>query len=449
MTELGYQAHDNVIIATETTAPGGDAFYGFYSTDTGQAYINDIENESTRDLLTTAGHEAMHAMDDQAGLNVNDPDTRDDNNLLATNFGTNLADYADFSLDYHGYDGLAMSNDHVGNDSDLVSLNNTEFSGLDLEQGDFRLTNQQQENRATELDDCTNIFCAGYVENKYLFVSSVQGVAEATGVATSAVDQVIEDLQTLVQVANEILEDPTKAERAAEHVHSALMRANEIVEGDNLTENEKKQFVAAVNQVASELIETGIDAENLDGPGIAASFGEGEKYGAYAASLIPLARFSKYLRGISRASGSSNVDSTPSTQHFDIDSEAAGISHYDRFRDDSGKWDWPHNDGFEIGTVRQETIPVGTRVDRYGSVQGSFLAPEGTPLGQRSLAPGSAAGEYSIYEIIKPLPVESGKTAPWFDQAGGGTQYRAIDPDSGSRVSIQWLINNGYVRTVE
>ncbi|MCP4877275.1 MAG: hypothetical protein GY896_17585, partial [Gammaproteobacteria bacterium] len=66
MIELGYVAYDNLVIATDATAPNGDKFFGFYSEQNHNAYINDTENGNTAELITTAGHEAIHAMDDQS-----------------------------------------------------------------------------------------------------------------------------------------------------------------------------------------------------------------------------------------------------------------------------------------------------------------------------------------------------------------------------------------------
>ena len=70
-----------------------------------------------------------------------------------------------------------------------------------------------------------------------------------------------------------------------------------------------------------------------------------------------------------------------------------------------------------------KSIPVGTRVDRYGSEKGQFLSPAGTPYGQRSLPPDTNPNDYHVYEVIKPLPVQSGQIAAWFGQPGGGVQH--------------------------
>jgi hypothetical protein len=46
---------------------------------------------------------------------------------------------------------------------------------------------------------------------------------------------------------------------------------------------------------------------------------------------------------------------------------------------------------------------------------------------------------YYRYEVLKPLRVAAGKTAPWFDQPGGGIQYK-----TGPRV--QELVARGYLK---
>lgn len=63
------------------------------------------------------------------------------------------------------------------------------------------------------------------------------------------------------------------------------------------------------------------------------------------------------------------------------------------------------------------------RLDRYGPDSGNFLSPAGTPYGQRSLPPDTNPNDYHVYEVIKPLPVQSGQIAAWFGQPGGGVQH--------------------------
>ncbi len=125
------------------------------------------------------------------------------------------------------------------------------------------------------------------------------------------------------------------------------------------------------------------------------------------------------------------------------DAEASGASYYDQYRKADGSgWDWPENMGFSEKPT-ESTLPVGTRIDRYGSPNGAFMSPEGTPIDHRAMAPGSLAEPHHIYEVQKPLPVIQGEIAPAFGQPGGGTQMLPNLPD---RVNVQWLINEGYLR---
>ena len=84
----------------------------------------------------------------------------------------------------------------------------------------------------------------------------------------------------------------------------------------------------------------------------------------------------------------------------------------------------PPNNGFE-GTPESVLLPPGLRVDRYGLPAGRYVSPEGTPISARSLAPGVAENSpYHLYEIMVPVPAESGIAVPWFGQPGRGIQYR-------------------------
>ena len=101
---------------------------------------------------------------------------------------------------------------------------------------------------------------------------------------------------------------------------------------------------------------------------------------------------------------------------------------------------WPPNNGFE-GEPTTIELPVGTRIDRYGYETGRYLSPEGTPAEQRSLAPGTIDDPYNVYEVSKPFEVQSGPTAPWFNQPGGGTQYRLP-------MTVEQALQQGYITKV-
>ena len=116
---------------------------------------------------------------------------------------------------------------------------------------------------------------------------------------------------------------------------------------------------------------------------------------------------------------------------------------YIEYQDGVG-WKWPENSGF-VGKPRERVLERGVLLDRVGEPVGSFLAPAGTAFDARALAPGAGASNVYVYEVIKPLPVLEGEIAPAFGQPGGGVQ---ILPNVGTRVDVQWLIENEYLTEV-
>ncbi|MBI4356095.1 MAG: glycohydrolase toxin TNT-related protein [Candidatus Omnitrophica bacterium] len=98
----------------------------------------------------------------------------------------------------------------------------------------------------------------------------------------------------------------------------------------------------------------------------------------------------------------------------------------------------PPNRGFE-GEAARTILEPGTLIDRYGGADGSFLAPAGTPFGQRSLPAALESQSLHTYNVLKPLEVDYGKVAGWYGQQGGGMQY-----DLGKR-TVQDLIDSGYL----
>ena len=107
-----------------------------------------------------------------------------------------------------------------------------------------------------------------------------------------------------------------------------------------------------------------------------------------------------------------------------------------------GKPKWPANNGFDgmqIGT----SLQPGKRIDRFGDMDGTFVAPEGTPYGARSLPPGSEKKPYGVYEVVEPIDnVLGGRAVSWFDQPGGGPQYQL-------NMSLQELYDLGYIKILE
>lgn len=106
-----------------------------------------------------------------------------------------------------------------------------------------------------------------------------------------------------------------------------------------------------------------------------------------------------------------------------------------------GSYVWPDNDGF-LGEISNITLEPGTKVDRYGSFTGTYVAPEGIPIENRALKPGTEKGGYAIFKINKPINVQSGRIAPWFGQPGGGIQYQFYK-------KIKDLIGDGFINVID
>lgn len=121
---------------------------------------------------------------------------------------------------------------------------------------------------------------------------------------------------------------------------------------------------------------------------------------------------------------------------------------YDRYWDpDRGSWNYPdadagYPDGFD-GPVAPNQLGEGDVIDRFGRPGGEYASPAGTPFPDRALPPSSIGAGYHQYEVLRPLPegVTEGRIAPWFEQPGGGVQYK-FDR------SIEWYETNGYLRKI-
>ncbi|WXG15961.1 TNT domain-containing protein [Xenorhabdus griffiniae] len=85
--------------------------------------------------------------------------------------------------------------------------------------------------------------------------------------------------------------------------------------------------------------------------------------------------------------------------------------------------EWPPNRGFYEGKFEKYTLQPGTRLDRYGTDWGTFVAPEGIPYSSRALKPGSDGRPYSVFVVKKPITADAGEIAPWFGYPGRGIQY--------------------------
>lgn len=138
MVKLGYKENKNIIISTNEKGYDNKEIKGFISTQTESSYINDKNNNSNIDLVTTAGHEASSYIDIKEGLDITK--NRDDNNIYSDNFGKNLASYTNFALNITNQGSLADTNNHTKVKSLEAHLqlqkSNAEFARLDKGDGD-------------------------------------------------------------------------------------------------------------------------------------------------------------------------------------------------------------------------------------------------------------------------------------------------------------------------
>jgi hypothetical protein len=100
---------------------------------------------------------------------------------------------------------------------------------------------------------------------------------------------------------------------------------------------------------------------------------------------------------------------------------------------------YPENNGFS-GATEQTFLMPGQTINRYGgSGYSRFFSPQGTPPWARSLPPGTAGQSLRTFEVVKPFEVQSGTVAPWFNQPGGGLQFR-------TPVNLDTLLKHGIIR---
>lgn len=93
-----------------------------------------------------------------------------------------------------------------------------------------------------------------------------------------------------------------------------------------------------------------------------------------------------------------------------------------------GTVNYPPHDGF-AGKPHHKTLRPGVLIDRFGG-SGRYFSPKGEPFDARALPSVCAAQIYTVYKVLKPLIVESGKAVPWFDEPGGAMQYETKEPSA-------------------
>jgi hypothetical protein len=132
--------------------------------------------------------------------------------------------------------------------------------------------------------------------------------------------------------------------------------------------------------------------------------------------------------------------------HGQTPEEYLGAHTKDPMFTDGGHPNWNYEgeapDHGALGPEEQTHLPVGRRIDRYGSEYGSYLSPEGTAYPNRGLPADNLAKPYHQYEVVKPLPVRRGVVKDAFGEPGLGLQFR-------TNGRIKWYIQHGYLREIK
>ena len=101
---------------------------------------------------------------------------------------------------------------------------------------------------------------------------------------------------------------------------------------------------------------------------------------------------------------------------------------------------FPQRDGF-ASRPKNIVLRPGTVIDRFGQPGGNFLAPADASYMGRAVPYDRLKMPYYRYEVLRLLRVNAGRAAPWFDQPGGGMQYKTSEP-------VQVLVERGYLKQV-
>ena len=98
-----------------------------------------------------------------------------------------------------------------------------------------------------------------------------------------------------------------------------------------------------------------------------------------------------------------NVDNDSFTHISDLMKKAESTG----WKSPDGSIIWPPNNGIVPHTSFNTTIPVGSRLDRYGGTgdSSSYLAPVDVPVDARALSPDTNLLIRDEYIVLKPLPV--------------------------------------------
>lgn len=115
----------------------------------------------------------------------------------------------------------------------------------------------------------------------------------------------------------------------------------------------------------------------------------------------------------------------------------------ERFYADNGSEIWPSNDG-AVGDIQTIIISAGSvLLSRYGYNGGRYVSPAGTSYEERALSRRTDLSNLHHFVVLKDIEnVEMGTIASWFNQKGGGIQYKF-------QQQIKTLLELGYLKEVK
>ena len=126
-------------------------------------------------------------------------------------------------------------------------------------------------------------------------------------------------------------------------------------------------------------------------------------------------------------------------------------------------WQYPPLGGYLLTPAGQPvkmvvTLLAGMDVDVFGTGQGRYLAPTGTPYADRAIPPQTlddaahpAACDYLNFEVLHPFMVQSGPIAPGLGQPGFGYQYvldQSLIPGRPRHLDIGYLTQHGDLKRI-
>ena len=85
---------------------------------------------------------------------------------------------------------------------------------------------------------------------------------------------------------------------------------------------------------------------------------------------------------------------------------------------------WPPNDGTVWHSDKVVLNPGSIILSRYGDNAGRYVSPAGTSYEERALAPNTDRNDEHWFVIQEPIEADRGVIAAWFNQKGGGIQYK-------------------------